>query len=228
VRRDRGRTHGAQGAPRGGCAGARGRRLSTLAPRPRLTAEQRRAALLETACRVFSKGSYRGTTTATIAREAGVSEPILYRHFPSKRDLYLACVDEAWREVRTSWERVLDREPDCAAWLTSMGRVFTRLRELKVVLSNLWVQALSEASEDPEIRRYLRSHLREVHDFVADVVRRVQAEGHIAADKDPDAEAWIFIAVGLLGAVGRRIGGVLGDEEYARVVAARRASLRAT
>ena len=41
-------------------------------------------------------GSYSGATTAEIAREAGVSEPILYRHFGSKRDLYLACLDEAW------------------------------------------------------------------------------------------------------------------------------------
>jgi TetR/AcrR family transcriptional regulator len=193
--------------------------------RPRLTAAERRAALLATACRTFSKGSYRGTTTAAIAREAGVSEPILYRHFPSKRALYLACVDEAWREVRAAWEGVLEQEPDCSAWLTSMGSVFLRLRELKVVLSNLWVQALSEVSEDPEISRYLRGHLREVHDFVADVVRRVQVLGHIAADKDPDAEAWIFIAVGLLGAVSRRIGGVLDDEEYGRVTAARRAAL---
>lgn len=198
----------------------------SAAPRPRLSAEERRAALLGTACAKFSEGSYRGTTTAAIAREAGVSEPILYRHFASKRDLYLACVDEAWREVSASWEQVLEREPDPALWLSSMGSVFLRLQELKVVLSNLWVQALSEASEDPEIRSHLRSHLREVHDFVAGVVRRVQAAGHIAADKDPDAEAWIFIAVGLLGAVGRRLGGVLDAEEYSRVVAARRSALR--
>ena len=195
-------------------------------PRSRLSAEQRRAALLGTACATFSKGSYRGTTTAAIAREAGVSEPILYRHFTCKRDLYLACVDEAWREVRASWEQVLEREPDPALWLTSMGSVFLRLQELKVVLSNLWVQALSEASEDPEICSHLRSHLREVHDFVAGVVRRVQTAGHIAADKDADAEAWIFIAVGLLGAVGRRLGGVLDADEYSRVVTARRAALR--
>ena len=55
--------------------------------------------MLDTACRVFSRSSYRGATTAEIAREAGISEPILYRHFGSKRDLYLACLDEAWREL---------------------------------------------------------------------------------------------------------------------------------
>ena len=66
----------------------------------RLTAEARRQAVLDTACRVFSRSSYRGATTAEIAREAGISEPILYRHFGSKRDLYLACLDEAWASFR--------------------------------------------------------------------------------------------------------------------------------
>ena len=61
--------------------------------RPRLPAEERRAAVLDTACRVFGRCSYRGATTAEIAREAGVTEPILYRHFDSKRALYLACLE---------------------------------------------------------------------------------------------------------------------------------------
>ena len=49
---------------------------------------------------VFSTGSYSGATTAEIARVAGISEPILYRHFGSKRELYFACLDEAWRRLR--------------------------------------------------------------------------------------------------------------------------------
>jgi len=51
------------------------------------------------ALRVFSSGSYAGSTTAEIAREAGVSEPVLYRHFPSKRDLWAACLDAAWDDA---------------------------------------------------------------------------------------------------------------------------------
>jgi TetR/AcrR family transcriptional regulator len=64
--------------------------------RTRLPAAERRQAILEAALGVFSQGSYAGATTAQIAREAGVSEPVLYRHFASKRDLYFACLDEAW------------------------------------------------------------------------------------------------------------------------------------
>ena len=191
------------------------------APRHRLAATERRAVLLDAACRVFSKGSYRGATTAEIARESGVTEPILYRHFPSKRDLYLACLEEAWSRVRRTWEAVIAVEPDPANWLPAMGHAFLELKEQKIVLSNLWVQALAEASEDPEIRSYLREHLRDVHEFVTDIVRRTQATGHVAPDRDAAAEAWIFIAIGLLGAVGRRLGGLV-EEDVERIRASRR------
>ena len=70
------------------------------ATRSRLPAAERRAAVVDAALRVFGAGTYSGATTAEIAREAGVTEPILYRHFGSKRDLYIACLDEMWRRLR--------------------------------------------------------------------------------------------------------------------------------
>ena len=74
----------------------------------RLTADERRRAVVQAALRVFSSGSYAGSTTAEIAREAGVSEPLLYRHFPSKRDLWAACLDAAWEEFREAFDRAAD------------------------------------------------------------------------------------------------------------------------
>ena len=62
----------------------------------RLPAAERRQAIVDAALRVFASGSYSGATTAEIARAAGISEPILYRHFASKRELYLACLEAAW------------------------------------------------------------------------------------------------------------------------------------
>ena len=67
---------------------------------PRMAAADRRQHLVETAIRLFTEGSYHGTTTAEIARAAGVSEPILYRHFASKRDLYLAALEHVWAKTR--------------------------------------------------------------------------------------------------------------------------------
>jgi AcrR family transcriptional regulator len=189
--------------------------------RSRLPAAERRQALIDVALYTFSAGSYRGVTTADIARAAGVSEPVLYRHFASKRDLYLACIDEAWRRLRDAWERIrVDEGP--AEWMPLMAQsAFRELRPAKALLTSLWVQALTEASDDAEIRRYLRRHLRDVHRYVADVIRELQELGVVIAERDPEAEAWIFMAVGLLGSVGRRLGGLVEDD-FPRIVAARR------
>ena len=172
----------------------------------RLPAAERREALIETAIKVFSDGSYRGTTTSEIARAAGISEPILYRHFASKRDLYLAALDHVWSKARASWERALESTDNVREALEAMGRGHVTVRDCKFQMAELWVQALSEANEDPELRKQLRRHMREVHDFVADVIRRGQDEGVLNPGRNANAEAWMFLSGGVLGMVGRRIG----------------------
>jgi AcrR family transcriptional regulator len=196
----------------------------TAAP-TRLPAAERRLALVETAIRVFSDGSYRGTTTAEIARAAGVSEPILYRHFASKRDLYLAALEHVWDKARTQWEQVLASTENVREAFESMGRDHVTIRDCKFQLAELWVQALSEANEDPELRRELRRHMREVHDFLAGVIRRGQDEGVLNPARNPDAEAWTFLAGGVLGMVGRRIG-LLSEDELLQIRQARKDWLR--
>jgi AcrR family transcriptional regulator len=186
----------------------------------RLPAAERRLHLIETAIRLFSRGSYRGTTTADIARAAGVSEPILYRHFASKRDLYLAALDHVWEQVRTSWTACIANTADVRACMETMGRGHYSIRDSKLQLAELWVQALTEAAEDQELRRHLRRHMREVHGFVADLIRRGQEQGVLHADRDADAEAWVFIAGGMLGMVGRRIG-LLAEPEIEAIRTAR-------
>jgi TetR/AcrR family transcriptional regulator len=189
--------------------------------RERLPANERRAAVLDTACRVFARCSYRGATTAEIAREAGVSEPILYRHFVSKQALYLACIESAWQRVRAAWEEAVAAEPDPQAWTHAMANAFFEFKEQRSAVANLWMQALTESGDEPEVRKYLRRHLREVHEFVAGVLGRCQASGAVPADRDPRAEAWIFIAIGLLIAVAGRLGGLSADD-LARIGASRR------
>ena len=164
-------------------AGAGGGGRVTEVARVRMRAEERRAAVLETACRTFSRGTYHGTTTAEIARAAGVSEPILYRHFPSKRDLYLACIEETWRRTRARWDKAVESESDPAEWVAALGRAFHEWGEQRALISNLWLQSLSEASEDPKIRAFVAAHIRKVHAYVAGVVTRSQAEGGIERER---------------------------------------------
>ena len=192
-------------------------------PRIRLPAKERRTAVVETACRVFAKSSYRGSTTAQIARETGVTEPVLYRHFASKRELYLACLVAAWDQLRLLWDKALEREEDPAMWVATLGQTYLQGRAAdRIILIDLWIQALTEAADDLEIRRGLREQVREVHSFVADVIRRAQQAGGIVPERDADAEAWIFISLGLLSTIDRRLTGLVGDE-FDRIIASRRA-----
>lgn len=166
---------------------------------------------------VFSTGSYSGATTAEIARAAGVSEPILYRHFVSKRELYFACLDEAWGRLREVFAEKLARATRGGPLPAPAEMALELRRNARVLPPNLWIQALTEAGQDPEIARYLRRHMRDVHAFMADAVRGGQAGGAIAPDRDPDAEAWIFLAGMLLLSVADRLGDLLSPADFAAI-----------
>jgi AcrR family transcriptional regulator len=187
----------------------------------RLSAPERRQAVLDTACRIFSEGSYRGTTTAEIARESGVSEPILYRHFASKRELYLACLDMAWVDTKALWDESVAAEPDPARWVPAIAGAAFEVRTGPAVLADLWVQALSVANDDAVIGAALSAQMREVHDYVAELIRRSQAEGGAVAARDAGAEAWIFVSVGLLRTLAGRLDGLLTADDLSRIRASR-------
>ena len=103
------------------------------------------------------------------------------------------------------------------------GSIFGQHDDLVV---QLWPQALSEASQDGEVQEFFARHMVEIHDYIADVYRRSQAAGGIRTDCDPDAEAWIFLAIGILRAGDERLGNIVGDA-FLPIVDSRRRWLNA-
>src|SRR6201987_3204271 len=74
-------------------------------PGRRLSAEERRADLLEAAVVEFAESGYHGTRTADIAARAGVSQPYVYALFPDKRALFLACHEWTTERIKEALEK---------------------------------------------------------------------------------------------------------------------------
>jgi AcrR family transcriptional regulator len=78
----------------------------------RLTADERRHAIVEAATKVFAENGFHGTTTRELARAAGVSEALLYKHFPSKESLFTAILATgATGALSTVFKRIMALEP---------------------------------------------------------------------------------------------------------------------
>jgi AcrR family transcriptional regulator len=80
--------------------------------RARLSSAARRRAIIESATGAFAQNGLNGTTTRALARAAGVSEALIYKHFPSKESLYAAMLDACLNEPTfAEFKRLLALEP---------------------------------------------------------------------------------------------------------------------
>ncbi len=81
-------------------------------PRRRLTAAARREVILGAAAVLFAERGYRGSSIEEIARGSGVTPPVVYEHFDSKRDLYRELLERHFAELREVWrEHFVGEDP---------------------------------------------------------------------------------------------------------------------
>jgi TetR/AcrR family transcriptional regulator len=99
----------------------------------RMNAGDRRLQLLDAALDLFSRKGFGGTTTKEIAAAAGVTEAIIFRHFPSKQALYTAVLDSkhessGHREWLTGIQACMDRNDDAGVLRTLAARILEAYR----------------------------------------------------------------------------------------------------
>ncbi len=90
----------------------------------RLSAEKRRATIIEVAKRLFAQSGFHGVSIDEIVKEVGVSPAILYRHFTSKEELYEAVLHEFSCTRESYVDAVVDEDTGFETVLRSMTRVF--------------------------------------------------------------------------------------------------------
>src|SRR6478672_5142048 len=76
---------------------------ATTTPRQLLRRDQRRAQILRAAAQAFSRDGYVATSVEEVAKQAGITKLIVYRHFDSKAALYRAILDEVATRLGEEW-----------------------------------------------------------------------------------------------------------------------------
>jgi AcrR family transcriptional regulator len=110
--------------------------------------EKRHEQILCVAIRLFNEKGYHATTTASIANEAGVHEPTLYKHFKKKKDLYLACFQSVVEQLSGKYKKVYrEHKDDVAEYLKSITRVYIDFVEHHPDKSMFLVHLLSNRNE---------------------------------------------------------------------------------
>lgn len=162
----------------------------------RLPRAQRREQLIESARSVFASRGYSGATTAELARTAGVTEPILYRHFNSKKELFIAVIQHAGAQTIEQWNRQLRAGRSAAQRLRRLIGANPMIRSGGRGIYRVISQAMMEI-EDPDILAALQAHVASLHRFVSAEVARAQEEGTVSRAFSPEVTAWTLMHLGL-------------------------------
>lgn len=161
----------------------------------RMRAKDRRRQLLKIAADLFARRGYRGATTAELARLAGITEPILYRHFEHKLDLFVSVIDDAGEQIISSWRNGLEGLDNPQSRLSALlaGNPATGRPgrgSYRVILC-----AMAEARHNPAIGAAVRTHLTAMHAFLAAEIVQLQTTGAVRRDQAPQALARLLISV---------------------------------
>src|SRR2546423_4953679 len=121
----------------------------------RLTAAERRDTILDAAMAAFAERGFAGTSTEDIAREAGISQPYLFRLFGTKKELFKATVSRCFRETLEVFQRAAEGKRGEEA-LKAMGDAYVENLLSDRTRLRAQMQAYA-ACDDPEICELVRN-----------------------------------------------------------------------
>lgn len=157
---------------------------ATQTARKRLPVAERRELIIEAAGRLFGERGFDGTRLDDIAAAAGVTKPVLYRHFDSKRDLYLALLARHRDDLGT-FAGLIPEEGSQRARLRAVLEAWLAYVETH---SYAWRMLFRDTGGGPEIRAFRQ----EVHDqarrVLVDMIRSLSQARIPARELEPLAE----------------------------------------
>jgi TetR/AcrR family transcriptional regulator, repressor for uid operon len=160
--------------------------------RTRLTHEDRRTAILDAARHEFARKGFRGTGTADIAARCGCSEPMLYKHFASKQELFAAVLRHTGALMSEKVDALLDESGDSVTTLLVEMAELAATDEFVVEVMRLRMLAASLVDEPP-VREALEDNMRFMRARIVAMLTRARDRGEVRADLDLEHVAWLWI-----------------------------------
>lgn len=165
-------------------------------PAARLSKSERRRQLLAHAKNLFVTQGYHATTTEKIAQAAGVSEPVLYRHFDSKKALFLQVLEEIRAATLQRWHAETSSLTDPLAKLHAIADMYLGSTREHAVEYRIMHRTLIE-TDDEEIVALLRSFYLDSETLLAKIIAEGQQAGVFRRSLDPRVGAWEMIRTAL-------------------------------
>jgi AcrR family transcriptional regulator len=130
----------------------------------RLTSEERREQVLDAALVAFARHGLSGASTDEIARQAGISQPYLFRLFRTKKELFIVALERCFADTLETFRRAAEGKHGAAA-LEAMGEAYIDLIRSNPNRLRGQLQAYA-ACDDADIRAAVRKAYGEIVDYV--------------------------------------------------------------
>lgn len=171
--------------------------VTEYASRRRLTADERRARILSAARTEFARAGYHGASTASIARAAGCSEPMLYKHFVGKHALFVAVLEHVSGIVEDGFDRVLAAPGDL---LVNLREFLPLVMHDPAYVESLQLRKLAVTlAHEPAVHQML-TDLQDRHEArVCMAIDRAKAEGLVREDVEAADVAWTWTGLMMAG-----------------------------
>ena len=143
----------------------------------RIPGSSRREQILEIATQLFARQGYEGTTTRQISSECGVTEAMIFRHFPTKEELYWAVIERKIGSAKPS-QRMQEALHAGGSELEVFSRVAYEILERRSQDSTLSRLLLFSALEKHTLsQRFLATYAADYYESLADYIRHRMEEG---------------------------------------------------
>jgi AcrR family transcriptional regulator len=172
------------------------RRADSASPAGRVRKAERKRQLLLHAKHLFLTHGYHETTPQQIAEAAGVSDSVLFRHFASKKALFLEVLKEIRQATLGRWEEETRGLADPLARLHAIADLYLATTRVYSAEFRILHRTLLEAG-DEEITAFLRDFYLEHEALLAQIISEGQQSGVFRRNLDPRVGAWELIATAL-------------------------------